>query len=179
MNRKTYLIPSLGGLFSALSLIFLPLISFNVQVMFVQSGEKSVSVYKLGKLFADYASQSVYCEPSGAFKKAVISFAVFLITSFVFATALFIMSLIFKSNGVSCVLSGLGCLSFIISIFVFLKMKTLLMSGEAIVGIAENAVQVHNFSLSRGFMAAFVIMIFVFIFTADFKRKIKTEHLKN
>lgn len=171
MNRKTYLIPSLGGLISALSLIFLPLISFNIQVMFVQSGEKSVSVYKLGKLFTDYASQSVYYEPSGAFKKAVTALIVFLITSFVFATALFIMSLIFKSNGVSCVLSGLGCLSFIGSIFAFLKMKTLLMSGEAIVGIAENAVQVHNFSLSWGFIAAFVIMIFVFIFTADIKRK--------
>lgn len=171
MKRSNSVLISTGALFSALSLIFLPLISFNVQVMFVQSGEKSVSVYKLGKLFADYASQSVYCEPSGAFKKAVTALIVFLITSFVFATALFIMSLIFKSNGVSCVLSGLGCLSFIISIFVFLKMKTLLMSGEAIVGIAENAVQVHNFSLSWGFIAAFVIMILVFVFTADIKRK--------
>lgn len=171
MKRSNSVLISTGALFSALSLIFLPLISFNVQVMFVQSGEKSVSVYKLGKLYMEYAVKNVYYEPSDAFKKTVTAFIIFLITSLVFMAVLFIMSLIFKNKTVSCVLSGLGCLSFIISIFVFLKMKTLLMSGEAIVGIAENAVQVHNFSLSWGFIAAFVIMILVFVFTADIKRK--------
>lgn len=145
---------------SMLSLMFLPLVKFDYQFLFVGGKPLKMSLYKI--LTSDYKLNAV---PQGvnfeAVKTPLTFFSVFLISSIFILALIFVLSLFLNKSGLFCVVSSVGVISFIGAFVSFMKARSLLLNGEFF--SVKNMIQVHAFDLQSGFYLAFALICAVFV----------------
>lgn len=152
-----------ASLVALLSLIFLPFVKFDIQILLVRSGEQFFSIKSLLKLILKGSEFKnlpplEFLEP---LKMPLAAFFVLFVIALVLTVGVFAVSSLTSSPKIIAVFSSMGILSFIGSFISFGVIRSILTSGEILPN--PNMVQIHSFSLQYGIYFAFALMCAVLI----------------
>lgn len=160
MKKSSRILTAVLSLIAFLSAVFMPLVKFDYQILFVGGEPLKMSLYKI--LTSDYKiSGFLQIKSLEAIKTPLIFFSVFLMSAVFILGLIFVLSLFLNKPRLFSVVSSVGVISFIGAFISFMKARSLLLSGEFF--SIENMVQIRAFDLQSGFYLAFAFILIILI----------------
>lgn len=160
MKKSVRALTAVLSLSAFLSAVFLPLLKFDYQVLFVGGEPMKISIYKI--LTSDYKLNGFpQINSLEAIKTSLTFFSVFMMSAIFVLALIFALSLFLKRPGLFVAVSSVGVISFAGAFISLMSARSLLLSGELFP--VENMVQIRAFDLQSGFYLAFVFILIILI----------------